>query len=227
MEILCGRFTLFATYQYLISDFDIQEMFEEAYYEESYNIAPTHNIVSVINDGTKNRMGYLKWGLIPSWAKDEKMASKMINARSETVDEKPSFKKSFYQKRCIIPMDSFYEWKREGKMKTPMRIKLKDDSLFGVAGLWDSWKAPSGEVIHTCTILTTQPNELMAEIHDRMPVILPKEHQKEWLNPRNQDKEKLKSLLVPFPATQMLAYEVSNKVNSPRNNSAELIQRVI
>jgi len=227
MEILCGRFTLFATYQYLISDFDIQEMFEEAYYEESYNIAPTHNIVSVINDGTKNRMGYLKWGLIPSWAKDEKMASKMINARSETVDEKPSFKKSFYQKRCIIPMDSFYEWKREGKMKTPMRIKLKDDSLFGVAGLWDSWKAPSGEVIHTCTILTTQPNELMAEIHDRMPVILPKEHQKEWLNPSNQDKEQLKSLLVPFPATQMLAYEVSNKVNSPRNNSAELIQRVI
>lgn len=224
---MCGRFTLFTSYQNLISEFHVQQMFDEAYYEESYNIAPTHSIVSVINDGEKNRMGHLKWGLIPSWAKDEKMASKMINARSETVDEKPSFKKSFYQRRCIIPMDSFYEWKRNGKTKTPMRIKMKDDSLFGVAGLWDSWKSPFGEIIHTCTILTTEPNELMAEIHNRMPVILPKEHLSEWLNPSNQDKEQLKSLLVPFSAAKMVAFEVSNQVNSPKNNSPELIQRVV
>ncbi|MCC3359487.1 SOS response-associated peptidase [Bacillus sp. REN16] len=224
---MCGRFTLFATYENLISEFDIQQIFNEADYEESYNIAPTHSIVSVINDGTKNRMGYLKWGLIPSWAKDEKMASKMINARSETVDEKPSFKKSFYQRRCIIPMDAFYEWKRDGKLKKPMLIKMKDDSLFGVAGLWDSWAAPTGEKVHTCTILTTPPNELMAGIHDRMPAILSKEHQKEWLNPRNQDREQLKSLLVPFAASKMMTYEVGNKVNSPKNNSVELIQRVV
>lgn len=224
---MCGRFTLITGYQFLLSEFDIQKAIEEDMYEMSYNIAPTHNIVSIINDGQKNRMGYLKWGLIPSWAKDEKIASKMINARSETVDEKPSFKKSFLQKRCIIPMDSFYEWKREGKSKTPMRIKMKDDSIFGVAGLWESWKAPSGQAIHTCTILTTESNELMANIHERMPVILPKEHHKEWLNPSNQDKDQLKSFLVPFPTHNMMAYEVSNKLNSPNNNSIELIQQVI
>ena len=225
--MMCGRFTLFTTYEYLLSEFDIQKAFDEEYYKESYNIAPTHNIVSIINDGTKNRMGYLKWGLVPSWAKDEKMASKMINARSETVDEKPSFKKPFYQRRCIIPMDSFYEWKRDGKVKTPMRIKMKDDSLFAVAGLWDTWKTPSGEAIHTCTILTTEPNELMADIHDRMPVILPKEKRSIWLDPSIHNNEQLKTLLVPYPADEMLAYEVSEKVNSPKNNSVELIQRVI
>lgn len=225
--MMCGRFTLFTTYEYLLSEFDIQKAFDKEYYEESYNIAPTHHIVSIINDGTKNRMGYLKWGLIPSWAKDDKMASKMINARSETVDEKPSFKKSFYQRRCIIPIDSFYEWKRDGKVRTPMRIKMKDDSLFAVAGLWDTWKAPSGEAIHTCTILTTEPNELMADIHDRMPVILPKEKRSIWLNPSIHDNEQLKTLLVPYVADEMMAYEVSEKVNSPKNNSVELIQRVI
>ncbi|MGG0655482.1 SOS response-associated peptidase [Rummeliibacillus pycnus] len=226
---MCGRFSLFAAYENLISEFDIQQMFAEEYYEESYNIAPTHthNIVSIINDGTKNRMGYLKWGLIPSWAKDDKMASKMINARSETVNEKPSFKKSFYQRRCIIPMDSFYEWKREGKEKTPMRIKMKNDSLFAVAGLWDTWNAPSGEAIHTCTILTTEPNELMSEIHDRMPVILPKEQRSIWLNTSIQNTEILKSLLVPYHTVEMMAYEVSSKVNSSKNNSLELIKRVL
>jgi putative SOS response-associated peptidase YedK len=224
---MCGRFTLFTTYEYLLSEFDIQQVFDKEYYEESYNIAPTHNVVSIINDGTKNRMGYLKWGLIPSWAKDDKMASKMINARSETVDEKPSFKKSFYQRRCIIPMDSFYEWKRDGKVRTPLRIKMRDDSLFAVAGLWDTWKNPSGESIHTCTILTTESNELMADIHDRMPVILSKEKRSIWLNPSIHDKEQLKSLLVPYDADEMMAYEVSEKVNSPKNNSVELIQQVI
>lgn len=222
---MCGRFTLFALYEHLITDFDIQQAIAEDLYEESYNIAPTHNIVSIINDGTKNRMGYLKWGLIPHWAKDDKMASKMINARSETVDEKPSFRKSFYQKRCIIPMDSFYEWKREGNKKIPMRIKMKDDSLFAVAGLWDTWKDPKGQAIHTCTILTTTPNELMTNIHDRMPVILSKEERQVWLNPSIQDKEQLKSLLVPYAADQMTAYEVSTKVNSPMNNSIELIEK--
>ena len=227
MEILCGRFTLFSSYQNLINEFDILQMFDEALYEKSYNVAPTHNIVSVINDGQKNRIGFLKWGLIPSWAKDAKMASRMINARSETIDEKPSFKKSFYQRRCIIPMDSFYEWKRDENLKIPMNVKMKDNSLFGVAGVWDAWKAQTGELIYTCTIITTEPNELMTGIHDRMPVILPKEQHASWLDPNNQDKDQLKSLLVPFSASKMMAYEVSNKVNSPKNNSAELIQRVV
>lgn len=224
---MCGRFSLFTPYDQIIEEFDIQQAFEEDDYIESYNIAPTHNIISIINDGTKNRMGYLKWGLISSWAKDNKMASKMINARSETVDTKPSFKKAFQHKRCIIPMDSFFEWKREGNSKTPMRIKMKDDSLFGVAGLWDTWKSPLGEAIHTCTILTTTPNELMIDIHDRMSVILPKMSQSIWLNPNIHDSKQLKTLLVPYSSENMMAYEVSNKVNSPKNNSEELIKRII
>lgn len=225
-ESMCGRFTLFASFEKILEEFDIQRAIEEIFYEASYNIAPSQLILSIINDGVKNRMGFLKWGLIPSWAKDEKIASKMINARSETVNEKPSFKKSFYQRRCIIPMDSFYEWKREGNTKIPMRIKMKDDSLFGVAGLWDTWKTPTGEAIHTCTILTTEPNDLMKEIHDRMPVILPKEQQMIWLNPYNRDEHQLQTLLVPFDKDQMVAYPVSDKVNSPKNNSAELIERI-
>lgn len=123
-------------------------------------------------------------------------------------------------------MDSFYEWKREGKAKRPMRIKMKDDSLFAVASLWDTWFSPSGQAIHTCTILTTEPNALMANIHDRMPVILSKEQQALWLDPRVKERDRLKSLLVPFPVDEMTVYEVSAQVNSPMNNSRELIERV-
>jgi len=223
---MCGRYTLFASFEKILEAFDIQQAIEEIFYEASYNIAPSQQILSIINDGAKNRMGFLKWGLIPSWAKDEKVAFKMTNARSETVSEKPSFKKSFYQRRCIIPMDSFYERKRDGNTKIPMRIKMKDHSLFGVAGLWDSWRSPAGELIHTCTILTTEPNDLMKDIHDRMPVILPKEQQMVWLNPQIRDEQQLHDLLVPFNHEQMVAYPVSSKVNSPKNNSAELIEKI-
>lgn len=223
---MCGRFTLFCSYHQLIEEFDVAEAFSEELYKESYNIAPGQQIVAIINDGDKNRMGFLKWGFLPSWAKDEKIASKMINARSETVDEKPSFKKSFYERRCIIPMDSFYEWKREGNSKVPMRIKRKDDAVFAVAGLWNTWRSQEGEKIHTCTILTTKANELMTPIHDRMPVILNKEQQKEWLDPHLKGREKLKSLLKPCPSEWLTAYPVSNLVNSPINNSKELIERV-
>lgn len=223
---MCGRFTLFASFEKILEEFDIQQAIEEIFYETSYNIAPSQQILTIINDGQKNRMGFLKWGLVPAWARDEKMASKMINARSETVDEKPSFRKSFYQRRCLIPMDSFFEWKKEGNSKTPMRITMKDNSLFGVAGLWDTWKSPTGEAIHTCTILTTEPNDLMRGIHDRMPVILSKEQHLTWLDPRIRDKDQLKSLLVPFDTEKMIAYQVSELVNSPKNNSEELIARI-
>lgn len=224
---MCGRFTLFASFENILEEFEIQKAIQEIFYKASYNIAPSQQILSIINDGEKNRMGFLKWGLIPSWAKDNNMALKMINARSETVNEKPSFKKSFYQRRCIIPMDSFYEWKREGNGKVPMRIKMKDDSLFGVAGLWDTWYSPTGETIHTCTILTTKPNQLMENIHDRMPVILQKEKQMIWLNPQISNTEQLKSLLTPFEADKMIAYRVSDLVNSPNNNSDELIKEML
>lgn len=161
--------------------------------------------------------------LIPGWAKDEKIGYKMINARSETVESKPSYRHAFLKKRCIIPMDSFYEWKVQTDGKVPMRIKLRSDEVFGAAGLWESWKNPNGQTIHSCTILTTEANSIVKDIHDRMPVILTKENEKEWLNPSLQEKEILKSMLIPFDAALMEAYPVSSEVNSPKKNHIGLL----
>ncbi|CAL8901953.1 SOS response-associated peptidase [Bacillus sp. FSL R7-0651] len=222
---MCGRFTLFSEFDDIIKHFSIDEFLPEDEYQPSYNIAPSQNILTVINDGSNNRLGKLRWGLIPPWAKDKKIGYKMINARSETLTEKPSFRKPLINKRCIIPADSFYEWKRlDPKTKIPMRIKLKSSNLFAFAGLYEKWNTQDGNTLFTCTIITTKPNELMEDIHDRMPVILTQGSEKEWLNPKNSDTDYLKSLLKPYAAHDMEAYQVSSLVNSPKNNSPELIQ---
>ncbi|MCM3711316.1 SOS response-associated peptidase [Sporosarcina luteola] len=220
---MCGRFTLFAPYYDIIDRFDIESAFAESDYIPSYNIAPSQQVVAVINDGRKNRLGHLRWGLIPPWAKDEKIGYKMINARAETVAEKPSFRRAFQKQRCILPADSFYEWQRKDGEKIPMRIRLKNDELFAIAGLWESWKSPDGKVIHTCTAITTAPNELMKPIHDRMPVILKREDEAAWLDPLNDDVDFLGNMLRSFDEKQMDAYSVSSAVNSPKNNEANLI----
>ncbi|QDX94370.1 SOS response-associated peptidase [Brevibacillus laterosporus] len=163
-------------------------------------------------------MGQLRWGLIPSWSKDEKMAYKMINAKAETIREKPSFKNLFIRKRCIIPADGFYEWMKIGNDKQPMRIMVKDKGVFSLAGLYDTWKSPDGGRINTCTIITTKPNTLMADIHDRMPVIIKREDESLWLNRDVQDGELLESLLLPFEEEQMQAYPVSKMVGNVRND---------
>ena len=222
---MCGRYSLFADFRKIEERFG-ESTFEEDEYEPSYNIAPSQQILTVINDGSKNRLGYLKWGLVPPWAKDTKIGFKMINARAETVHEKPSFREAFQKKRCLVIADSFYEWKRTDDRKVPMRIKLKSDEPFAMAGIWETWKSSKGERVHTCTILTTVPNGLMESIHDRMPVILKPEDEKIWLDTSIQDINQLKSLLVPYEEGVLEAYEVSEAVNSPRNNSPELIQRV-
>ena len=180
---MCGRFTLFAPYFDIIERFDIETAFEEQDYIPSYNIAPSQQVVALINDGTKNRLGYLRWGLIPPWAKDPKIGYKMINARSETLDEKPSFQNAYKEKRCIIPADSFYEWQKVGQEKVAMRFKLKSNELFGIAGLWESWTSPEGNVLNTCTVITTKPNPLVEQVHNRMPVMLRPEDEADWLNP--------------------------------------------
>lgn len=220
---MCGRYTLFTDFESLIDRFDIEYSMEEDLFMPSYNIAPSHQVVSIINDGNKNRLGKLRWGLIPGWAKDEKVSYKMINARSETVDQKPSYRNAFIKRRCLIPMDSFYEWKKHDSGKIPMRIKMKSDEVFAVAGLWESWNAPDGRTIHSCTILTTEANSLVSDIHDRMPVILRPEDEKVWLNTKIQEKETLKRLLVPYDASFMEAYAVSSDVNSPKNNHIGLL----
>jgi putative SOS response-associated peptidase YedK len=224
---MCGRFTLFAEYDDILNRFDIEAAIEQDLYVQSYNIAPSHSVLSVINDGTQNRLGYLRWGFVPSWAKDEKVGYKMINARAETLAEKPSFRHAFKHRRCLIIADSFYEWKKgSNKTKTPIRIKLKSNDLFAMAGIWERWKSPEGNSLFSCSIITTTPNELMKDIHDRMPVILNKEDEQEWLDPSLNDVSKVSHLLKPLAADNMEAYEVSSLVNSPRNNSPNLIQKI-
>ncbi|OHR68615.1 hypothetical protein HMPREF3291_08785 [Bacillus sp. HMSC76G11] len=223
---MCGRYTLFSEYADLVDRFHNGAAIEEDEYVYSYNIAPSHEVLSVINDGTQNRMGFLKWGLIPPFAKDEKIGYKTINARAETLADKPSFRNAFRKKRCLVLADSFYEWKRQEGGKTPMRIKMKTGEPFGMAGLWESWKSPNGKTIYSCTVITTEPNELMSSIHDRMPVILKPEDEERWLDPSIHDPDDLRPILKPFDETQMEAFEVSSEVNSPKNNGVHLIREI-
>lgn len=223
---MCGRFTLTATFEQLIDRFNIESYLLDEDYNPNFNVAPSQSVIAVLNNGSINKMGYLKWGLIPPWAKDPKIGYKMINARAETLAEKPSFRKAYRNKRCLIVADSFYEWKRHNQnQKTPMRIKLKSDHLFAMAGLWEKWTSPDNQSIFSCTVVTTAANELVHDIHNRMPVILKPEDERVWLNP-NSSPQELNPLLKPLNKELMEAYEVSPLVNSPKNNSVELIQKV-
>ncbi len=219
---MCGRFTLTADPN------DLREAFPwlniPRPVEPRYNIAPSQPVAVVANDG-KNTLDYFVWGLIPSWAKDPAIGSRMINARSETLIEKPSFRNAFRRRRCLILADGFCEWKAsEGKKsKTPMYIQLKDGKPFALAGLWEIWNAPDASRILSCTIITTQPNSFLKDIHDRMPVILPESAYQTWLDPKELNPASLQPLLQPYPAEMMSAYEVSTLVNSPANEVKECI----
>ncbi|MFP7168918.1 SOS response-associated peptidase [Terribacillus sp. 7520-G] len=217
---MCGRFTLLTPWEELLRTYDAVSEMEAL--EPSYNIAPTQQIAAIIHDGKNRRLGSLRWGLIPPWAPDKKIGSKMINARAETLLEKRSFKKAFQHQRCLIPADSFYEWKTEDGKKQPMRIQRKDKTPFAFAGLWEKWQDEDGSNVFTCTIITTKANSFMQQIHHRMPVILPANAQGMWLDRHEHDPDKLQSLLEPY-TEELTAYPVSTLVNSPRNNREELI----
>jgi putative SOS response-associated peptidase YedK len=221
---MCGRFSFSAEIQEIIERFHLAEVTFD--YTPRYNIAPGQMIPVIIAHGGVNRLGQLKWGLIPYWAKDEKIAFKTINAKAETVHEKPAFKLAFKRKRCLIPADGFYEWKKTETGKKPMRILLKSGELFGMAGLYDTWTAPDGTKVHTCTIITTKPNALVGQIHDRMPVILRLEDEAVWLNREIEDVDVLRSLLVPYPAEEMRIYPVSPLVGNVKNDSEECIREI-
>lgn len=195
-------------------------------YHPRYNIAPGQQVVVIINDGTKNRVGLLQWGLIPSWAQDPSIGNKMFNARAETLSEKPAFKHSFLNRRCLILADSFYEWKKDGDSKIPLRVKMKDNGILALAGLWSTWKPAEGSPISSCTVITTTPNPLMAQLHHRMPVMLSIDTEKLWLDPEIRDPDLLTSLLTPFPSESMEAYEVSSLVNSWKNDTPDCIKKV-
>ena len=222
---MCGRFTLATDLAQLEERFSFHTANRS--FAPRYNIAPSQAVLAVIRDEKDNRAGnrggLLRWGLIPSWAKDAEIGNRMINARAETVAEKPSFRRALQQRRCLILADGFYEWRQEGKKKIPTFITLASREPFAFAGLWETWRPPDGEVIHSCTIITTTPNTLMEVIHNRMPVILARESETAWLDRTITEPEKLLPLLVPYPETLMDAYEVALTVNSPKNDSPACI----
>ncbi len=220
---MCGRFVQYSLFLELVREFDIKKVDAQPW--PCYNIAPTRDVAAVINDGA-NRLIKARWGLIPPWSKDPSIGSRMINTRAETVAEKPSFKKPFRYNRCLIVADGFYEWRKEGNRKIPVYVRLRSGKPFGLAGLYSDWKPPGGDTIRTCTIITTEPNSLLEPIHNRMPVIIPKEENWFWLDPEIHDPVLLEPLLVPYSPGKMEAYDVSTKVNSPANDSPVNIKPV-
>ena len=195
--------------------------------EERYNVAPTDEVYAVVERDDKRLLGTMKWGLVPWFSKDPKGGARMINARAESVPTKPAFRRAFEKRRCLIPADGFYEWqKQEGKPKVPYFIHGADGRPIVFAGLWEVWRPPEigAEPLRSCTIITTTANGLLEPIHDRMPVVLPPERWEEWLDPSNDDVEGLRALLVPAPDDLLTLYPVSTKVNSVRNDGAELIE---
>lgn len=218
---MCGRFTLTTDYDTLEERFSLKGGVQLPLVPR-YNIAPTQEVLSVVNDGQGNLGEMMRWGLIPSWAKDPSIGNRMINARAETLTTKPSFRTAFKKRRCLIPADSFYEWRRLNGSRRPMRIMLKSGEPFAFAGLYETWKDPEGQSVRSCTIITTDSNTLIQPVHDRMPVILPRDAEVAWLDPGFEDTGALLELLVPYPSEEMTAYEVSKLVNSPHNESPEV-----
>ena len=220
---MCGRFTLLADKIKIKERFGIRNEFE--FDRPNYNIAPGQNVLAVIFDGREKRAGYLRWGLVPSWAKDEKIGYKMINARSETAHVKPSFKHLMTKKRCLVIADSFYEWQQTDEGKVPKRIQLKNRGLFAFAGLWDKWEKKDKKIF-TCTLLTTEADEYMRNFHHRMPIILPKEREDDWLQTSFHTAEEAQQFLKNIESDPLTAYTVSDYVNNARNNDAACIQPI-
>ena len=217
---MCGRFTLNSNLDALQLRFGFEA--RDLDYRPRYNIAPTQPVLAVVNDGGR-RAEFMRWGLIPFWAKDASIGSRMINARAETVAQKPAFRNSLRQRRCLILADGYYEWRKEEKGKTPMYIAAKTNEPFAMAGLFDTWKSPEGELIRSCAIITTSPNSLMEPIHNRMPVILSKDAETIWLDPAIENTGDLLPLLTPCPADGFQAHAVSTLVNSAKNDFPECI----
>lgn len=220
---MCGRYTLLADELKVRQRFHIPTAISQ--FEPSYNIAPGQNVLAVIHDGVKRRAGYLRWGLVPSWAKDEKIGYKMINARSETAHEKPSFKKLMARKRCLVLADSFYEWQQIDGEKIPQRIQVEDKELFSFAALWDKWQDEE-KTIFTCTLLTKDANDSIRDIHHRMPIILSEAEEDVWIKPGFPSAFAAKQFLDQAGDVNFHHYAVSDIVNKADNNVKACIEPV-
>lgn len=218
---MCGRYSLNK------SKIELEERFQAEMlpdFKPRYNIAPTQ-LVPVITSQSPKGFSFFYWGITPDFGQNKPVAQKLINARAESVSEKISFKSSFEKRRCLIPADGFYEWKKLGKKtKIPYRFTLREDELFAFAGIWEEYETVNGEIQHTFLILTTSPNEIAAEIHDRMPVILNRQMEKKWLDNYTPESELL-AMLQPYPSDQMLSYTVSPLVNSVQNDLPSIIRK--
>lgn len=219
---MCGRYTNTRDLETLAQEFSLASI--ESDLKPSYNIAPTQRVPVLITKDDALSLVTMRWGLVPSWAKDAAIGNKMINARAETLAEKPSFRNLIGRKRCALVADGFYEWRSEGNAKTPYYIRLKSQEPFAFAGLYDIWQSPENETLTTCTLITTAANELMEPIHHRMPVIFSKSEVGAWLDAGETDKAQLLTLLRPYPSAAMEAYAVSRLVNAPQNNSPNCIR---
>lgn len=221
---MCGRYTIRSNVDALL------EAFNEFLWPEDlhprFNIAPTQHVPVATNTGEQS-VEFYRWGLIPSWAKDPAIGNRMINARAETLADKASFRVPFRRRRCLVFADGFYEWRQEGKgkPKTPMYITLKSGEPFAFAGLWDTWRDPeSNGPVRSFTIITTTPNDLLKSIHNRMPVMLPRNTYDQWLDPAEWSPDRLSRLLQPYPAGKMTAYAVSRAVNNPKADTPACIE---
>jgi len=219
---VCGRITLTTPGDELADYLRTVESLDRA---PRYNIAPTQAVAAVrVEDDARRHLREMRWGLIPHWADDPSIGNRMVNARAETVAEKPAFRDPFRRSRCLVVADGFYEWQRLDGAKQPWYLYRADGEPLALAGLWDRWRPPDGEPVTSCTIVTTRPNELVEELHDRMPVILPEEDWQSWLDPEQRDAAALQELLRAFPADGMEAHAVSKHVNSPANDDPECIR---
>ena len=219
---MCGRFTLTVDPDDLQTAFPFIRLPLDALPAPRYNIAPSQPVAAIANTDPP-RLDHFRWGLIPSWAKDPSIGNRLINARAETLADKPAFRSALKRRRCLIPADGFYEWRKAGSGKTPMYIRMKSGEPFAFAGLWEAWSAAGDKTIVSCAIITTTPNALLEKIHDRMPVILKPEAYAGWLDPGEGDPGALAKWLKPYPAAHMTAYAVSPLVNKPANDVPECI----
>ena len=221
---MCGRFALKVPPRTIQQHFDLPEAVDLS---PRYNIAPSQDVAVIRHLSGKGyrQLDLLRWGLIPGWAKDMKISYRMINARAETLAQKPAFRTAFKKRRCIIAADGFYEWLHSGKTKQPFFVHMKNGTVFGFAGLWESWNNPEGHTVESCAIITTPANDLVRKIHDRMPVILHPDRYEAWLSERSPENF-LQKLLVPYPPDEMEAYRVSSEVNSPKNDVPDCLQPI-
>ncbi len=219
---MCGRFSIFADPERLAERFAASLPPEGL--APRYNAAPTQNLPVILNEEA-GAIQLLRWGLVPFWAKDPSIGNRMINARAETLAEKPSFRNALHKRRCLVLADGFYEWQQTAYGKVPMRITLESGAPFAFAGLWETWRSPEGETLRTFTIITTEPNALLAPIHNRMPALLLPEHEQLWLDDRAHQEAWLDALR-PYPADRMAAYPVSTRINSPANDDPAVVAPV-